>query len=476
MRQNVLLLALVLGLCLVAAPSHAVSVYLQNGMQITTYITAPAAPDTNSMSRVVVYGDVYDFGRDGNTGRLLGRVSCSNYNASVFAGVTMPANTRNGIITRFTMPWQYPFNTPSPNFVRWYRVANRGANITNATMAFAYNASETNGVTTPYAMKRWYSSAWTEYTNGAGGDNGADGDVDIVAATIPGSGTSTPAVSDWIYVHYEALVTVYARVMLEGAWDASNTQPWVMKQNANFKTALMARDPGLTPFALNATNPPTYLTITNPTAWATRYANNPDIIDWIELHLRSTIDGTSVIAGQGFVDKNGYIMGEDGLPGVDMGVPNGNYWIVVVHPNHLPAQSKNAVNTATLTGYGTGDVYFDFANIDNVLNAHRPAPNNNNGVLQLWKLVGGLPQLINFYGLIGGNGGGRMGSETGINDATNAPVISFAQEYSAMLPVNTLQGYYRQDHTLNGVVSYGEDINPTLRNNLLVTQIRFPLR
>ncbi len=356
MKLNVLFFTLLIGLCLAVAPSGAVSVYLQNGMQLTTYITTPATPDTNSMSRVVVDGDVYDFGRDGNTGKLLGRVSCSNYATDGFAGLTGAGTTRSGVITRFTMPFQYPFNTPADNFVRWYRIANRGTDLTGRTMAFAFNTSEQDGVVQPFAMKRWYASAWTDYNNGAGGDTGADGDVDIVNATIPGSGSATPAVSDWIYVHYQSsLAVIYAKLCLEGPYIDTGSagdpimdtrlQTWYFGGNAI---------PLTSPFADHRVAP------SIPT----------NAVDWIYIGLiNHPWDWpTALEMRSGFLDEDGNVLNTDGSIGLPMATTNvGNYYIIVYHRNHLQVASASLIDIGNLTptnpyNFTSGaDKYFEYA-------------------------------------------------------------------------------------------------------------------
>jgi len=97
------------------------------------------------------------------------------------------------------------------------------------------------------------------------------------------------------------------------------------------------------------------------------FENNPDIVDWVLVELRTgTSSSTSVLKKAGFVKNNGDVVGLDGSSPLLFGVPSGDYYIVVHHRNHLPIMSATTVSmtnstTATYdftTGsdkyYGTG--------------------------------------------------------------------------------------------------------------------------
>ncbi len=75
------------------------------------------------------------------------------------------------------------------------------------------------------------------------------------------------------------------------------------------------------------------------------YQNNPDIVDWILVELRTGTDASTKVAERaGFVKKDGTVVGPDGSSPLRFGVKEGNYYIVVKHRNHIPIMSSAAVS------------------------------------------------------------------------------------------------------------------------------------
>ena len=84
------------------------------------------------------------------------------------------------------------------------------------------------------------------------------------------------------------------------------------------------------------------------------YENNPDLVDWILVELRTgTAASTKVAERAGFVKKDGTVVGPDGTSPLRFGVKDGNYYIVVSHRNHLPIMSANpvALSNASVASY-----------------------------------------------------------------------------------------------------------------------------
>jgi len=84
------------------------------------------------------------------------------------------------------------------------------------------------------------------------------------------------------------------------------------------------------------------------------YENNPNIVDWILVELRTgTAAGTKVAERAGFVKSDGTVVGPDGSSPLRFGVKEGSYYIVVRHRNHLPIMSANPVSftNAGVTSY-----------------------------------------------------------------------------------------------------------------------------
>ena len=94
------------------------------------------------------------------------------------------------------------------------------------------------------------------------------------------------------------------------------------------------------------------------------YENNPNLVDWILVELRTgTAASTKVAERSGFIKSDGTVVGPDGTSPLRFGVKDGNYYIVVHHRNHLPIMSANPVtfSNATVASYDftTGsDKYF----------------------------------------------------------------------------------------------------------------------
>ncbi len=84
------------------------------------------------------------------------------------------------------------------------------------------------------------------------------------------------------------------------------------------------------------------------------FENNPNIVDWILVELRTgTAASTKVAERAGFIKNDGTIVGTDGTSPLRFGLKDGNYYIVVHHRNHVSVMSANAValSNASVTNY-----------------------------------------------------------------------------------------------------------------------------
>ena len=83
------------------------------------------------------------------------------------------------------------------------------------------------------------------------------------------------------------------------------------------------------------------------------FENHPSIVDWVLVELRTgTEANTSVQKRAAFITSNGTIVGLDGTSPVRFGVPDGNYYVVILHRNHLSVMSSSSIalsNAATAT-------------------------------------------------------------------------------------------------------------------------------
>ncbi len=135
-----------------------------------------------------------------------------------------------------------------------------------------------------------------------------------------------------------ALVKV--KIFLEGAYD--NTQQ-------EMKTELAGEIPTTSPY------PENIRTIDNIPA---------DIVDWVLVELRTTPTGTTVASRSALLRKDGRIVADDGITNeIKLDAPDGDYYIVIKHRNHLAVMSANKVNinssSSVLYNFTTGsDKYY----------------------------------------------------------------------------------------------------------------------
>jgi N-acetylneuraminic acid mutarotase len=83
----------------------------------------------------------------------------------------------------------------------------------------------------------------------------------------------------------------------------------------------------------------------NETVSTNFFTNNPDIVDWVVVELRSGTEESSKVASRAaFLKNNGSIVDIDGFSPVSFnGISSGNYYVVVHHRSHLPIMSANPV-------------------------------------------------------------------------------------------------------------------------------------
>ncbi len=127
-----------------------------------------------------------------------------------------------------------------------------------------------------------------------------------------------------------ALVKV--KIFIEGAYD--NTQQ-------EMKTELAGKIPTTSPYSENIR------TIDNIPA---------DIVDWVLVELRTTPNGTAVASRSALLHKDGRIVADDGITNeIKLDAPDGDYYIIIKHRNHLTIMSANRVNINS-----SSSVLYDF--------------------------------------------------------------------------------------------------------------------
>ncbi|MCB0745978.1 MAG: S8 family serine peptidase [Ignavibacteriae bacterium] len=69
-----------------------------------------------------------------------------------------------------------------------------------------------------------------------------------------------------------------------------------------------------------------------------------DIVDWILVELRSTLNSSAITSHSALLHRDGRIVADDGMAStIRLLADPGNYYIVIKHRNHLPIISPNAV-------------------------------------------------------------------------------------------------------------------------------------
>jgi len=103
------------------------------------------------------------------------------------------------------------------------------------------------------------------------------------------------------------------------------------------------------------------LPLSSPYGWAPRTVGSipgANVVDWINIELRTTADGSAVASKSFFLKNDGMVVdsGESDT-GLEFNVPPGNYYIVVKHRNHLSIMSAGTValgSSSSLYDFTTG--------------------------------------------------------------------------------------------------------------------------
>jgi hypothetical protein len=93
---------------------------------------------------------------------------------------------------------------------------------------------------------------------------------------------------------------------------------------------------------------------------------NDNIVDWMWIELRDANDNTNVIASRsGLLQRDGNIVDVDGFSDLIFNVPNGDYFIVVNHRNHLGTMTLNTINlkeTVSVVDFTDANTPISFGN------------------------------------------------------------------------------------------------------------------
>ena len=161
------------------------------------------------------------------------------------------------------------------------------------------------------------------------------------------------------------------------------------------------------------------------------YGNNA-IVDWVFLELRDALDSTRVVATRAaLLQRDGDVVGTNGSSAeIEFSpVPNGNYYVVVRHRNHLGCRTKLPIPLSK--NYGTS---LNLTNGTTLLAGQNPL-----------KSIGGV------FALYGGdvNRNGQV-SYNGLNSDR----VVILKSVGLLTPNNVFYGYHSEDATMDGTVRY----------------------
>lgn len=185
---------------------------------------------------------------------------------------------------------------------------------------------------------------------------------------------------------------------------------------------------------------------------ALEITGNNAIVDWVVLELRSGSNPAQVLQTRsGLIQRDGDIVGKDGVSPVGFSLPEGSYYVAIRHRNHLGAMTSGAVFLSS-----TASVV-DFTS-ESTSTYGTEARKTSGNHMTMW------------------SGNTLWDNElkyTGSNNDRDPVLVRIG----GTVPTNTIPGYYRDDVNLDGVVKYtgsGNDRDPILVNigGTVPTQVR----
>ncbi len=126
------------------------------------------------------------------------------------------------------------------------------------------------------------------------------------------------------------MLKLKVKIFLEGPYD---------NVNDNMKTQINSLIPTTAPYT---ENPRRIVSVPN------------NIVDWVLVELREHPDSSATVSRSVFLRNDGYLVSDDGITdNIELGAPEGNYYIIVKHRNHLAVVSSAPVslNITSVTTY-----------------------------------------------------------------------------------------------------------------------------
>ncbi|MBK8341220.1 MAG: ASPIC/UnbV domain-containing protein [Flavobacteriales bacterium] len=166
------------------------------------------------------------------------------------------------------------------------------------------------------------------------------------------------------------------------------------------------------------------------------------IVDWVWLELRDAVNPATVHGQRpALLQRDGDVVELDGVRPVAMGIPNGNYHLVVRHRNHFGAMTSAAL------ALGPAPTTVNFK-LPGTLTYGTNARKDVNGTLVLWEGNTRDDALLKYAG----------------SNNDRDPILV---RIGGTVPTASVSGYYQEDVNMNGQVKYagsGNDRDPILVN------------
>ncbi len=283
--------------------------------------------------------------------------------------------------------------------------------VNGRRLTFNWISDDDNGKNLS-SMQIWKSADGTNWNNAGNLQNAVSRNVTI----------NTNTFSHWTVSDSSSgantILTANVKVFLQGCY---NTVSGSM--NINLTSVLPLSQPySVSPWNYSGTENVTDI----PT----------DVVDWILVELRS--NQTTIVGRRaGFLKSNGSIVDLDGLSKLSFeALPDGNYYVVIKHRNHLPVMSSNTIEL------NSNSTQYNFT--DNLSKAY--------GTDAMKELSAGV------FGLFAGDGNA-------------SGTISSTDRNSVWRPQNGQNGYLRGDYNLSGGVTAADRNSYWRVNNGINSQV-----
>ncbi|MTE26066.1 hemagglutinin protein [Winogradskyella sp. ZXX205] len=178
---------------------------------------------------------------------------------------------------------------------------------------------------------------------------------------------------------------------------------------------------------------------------------NDAIVDWVWVELRASNDNQKLInARSALLQRDGDVVGLDGISNLQMTASPQSYYVVVNHRNHLGAMTNTIINL------NQTPILVDFTDSNLVTYGNNARMVLNSGALALWS---GDTNNVNLIRFLGADSSISVIKDEVLADPSNGfESISY-----------TSLGYFNTDLDLNGGSKYSGSGNDTniVRDNIL---------